>query len=346
MKHTLKVTNLLILIFVFAQIMGLIIISEYIDIKESSLAGKAVIKEDVYEHSVGGVPPEIENKYITVAFILFSILVGTLILLMIIKYRMGNIMKIWFFIAIVFCLAKAFSPFTLKIINYIIPTAIKHSGTIAIIIASIFAYLKLFRNNIIIHNFTEVFLYGGLAAFIVPNLDIKVVFILLIGISLYDMYAVWKSKHMVKMAKFQSSQKMFAGLMIPYKKLKHSISEDNIKIQIENIQTSKTKERSEKSDKKIKDKNKSKQTQEDTEEVKTAILGGGDIAFPLIFSGVVLVLTGSFLNSIIITITTTIALALLLIKGQQNKFYPAMPFISAGCFAGYAIVWLRPIIGL
>ena len=39
--------------------------------------------------------------------------------------------------------------------------------------------------------------------------------ILLVLISLYDMYAVWKSRHMVAMAKFQSSSNLFAGISIP-----------------------------------------------------------------------------------------------------------------------------------
>jgi presenilin-like A22 family membrane protease len=344
MKHTFKVTNLLIIIFVFAQLMGLLIINEYVDIKESSVSGEAVIKDDVYKHSVGGAPPEIENKYVTAIFILFSILFGTGVLLIIIKYRLGKVMKVWFFLAIVFCLGKAFSPFTYKLINYTLPSTVKYSVTIAMIIAAIFAYLKLFKNNIIIHNLTEIFLYGGLAAFIVPNLDIQVAAILLVGISFYDMYAVWKSKHMVKMAQFQSNQKMFAGLMIPYKKPKDSKHQEEVQLFTQKVESSKN-QKEEHTSTHHKNKKTKHEVESSEEEIKTAILGGGDIAFPLIFSGVVLFVTGSFINSFIITITTTIALALLLIKGQQNKFYPAMPFISAGCFAGYAIVWLLPKIG-
>ena len=168
------------------------------------------------------------------------------------------------------------------------------------LIAGIFAYLKLFKSNIIIHNLTEIFLYGGLAAFIVPNLDIQVAAILLIGISFYDMYAVWKSKHMVKMAKFQNSQKMFAGLMIPYKKSKDVNHQEETQIFTQNIQSSKDHNETKKSN--TKHKRKSKHMPDNSEDIKTAILGGGDIAFPLMFSGVVLLVTGSFFNSIIITI--------------------------------------------
>jgi len=35
-------------------------------------------------------------------------------------------------------------------------------------------------------------------------------------------------------------------------------------------------------------------------------------------------------------------LFILLTKGEKNKFYPAMPFISAGCFVGYGITKILP----
>jgi presenilin-like A22 family membrane protease len=79
---------------------------------------------------------------------------------------------------------------------------------------------------------------------------------------------------------------------------------------------------------------------------KTAILGGGDIVFPLIFTGAVmngLILNGltksaAFMQASIIILTTTIALALLFIYAKKGKFYPAMPFVTAGCLVGWVIV--------
>ena len=81
--------------------------------------------------------------------------------------------------------------------------------------------------------------------------------------------------------------------------------------------------------------------------MKTAILGGGDIGFPLLFAGVVmkgLMLDNSlmvgFLKTLIIPVVVSIALFLLFVKGQKDKFYPAMPVLSAGCFIGYGILLL------
>ena len=41
----------------------------------------------------------------------------------------------------------------------------------------------------------------------------------------------------------------------------------------------------------------------------------------------------------ITSITTALALGMLLMKAEKDKFYPAMPFVSAGCFIGLAIIW-------
>ena len=131
------------------------------------------------------------------------------------------------------------------------------------------------------------------------------------------MFAVWKSKHMIKIAKYQTKSKMFAGLSIPYKL------------------PSKAKEHL-----------KAKQAKKG---IKTAVLGGGDIAFPLIFSGSVmsdLIIkhgiekTSAVALTSIISVTVTLALLFLLIKAEKDKFYPAMPFLTVGCIIGYLIILL------
>ena len=49
-----------------------------------------------------------------------------------------------------------------------------------------------------------------------PILNVIVAALLLIGISIYDMIAVWKTKHMVALAKFQIEQVgIFTGFFIP-----------------------------------------------------------------------------------------------------------------------------------
>ena len=121
---------------------------------------------------------------------------------------------------------------------------------------------------------------------------------------------------MVKMAKFQAKEKLFAGLYIPY-----SIGNEVTK----------------KISKRVGKIKKGKGVK-----VKTgsAILGGGDIAFPLLFSGVLFKTTGMVFAHVITSLTSMLALGLLFFYSQKKKFYPAMPFIATGLFIGYGLVLL------
>ena len=276
MKHTIKITVILISIFLLAQFLGLLIIQKYIDVQKTAETGTTTF-EDL---PLGIERPPVQPQY-SFIYITSAVLIGTIILLILIKYNLKLIWKLWYFLAVLISLIIAFNAF--------IPTSI------AIASAVIIAAWKLIRPNIIIHNLSELFIYGGLAAIFVPILNIFAAIMLLIVISLYDMYAVWKSKHMIAMAKFQSNNNMFAGFYVPYKK-----------------------------------------TEKKKLETKSAVLGGGDIAFPLLFTGTMFAQLG--IIAFIIPLTTTIALALLLLKGKKDTFYPAMPFLTIGCLIGYGII--------
>ena len=68
----------------------------------------------------------------------------------------------------------------------------------------------------------------------------------------------------------------------------------------------------------------------------SAVLGGGDIAFPLILAGVIL-RDYSLLGAILVIYGSIIGLVSLILLGEENKFYPAMPFITAGSLLGLFI---------
>jgi len=295
MKHTLKITIILVIVFLLAQLIGLAVTNEYIDHKKTEETGNVT-----WVSLPGNISrPDVEEG---VAFtsILGAILVGTLLVFVLIKFGKVFLWKIWFFLAVVFCLTVSFAAF--------IPQLAALGSAI------ILGIYKIARPTILIHNLTEIFIYGGLAAIFVPILNVYWGFVLLIAISIYDAIAVWKSKHMISLAKFQAKSKVFAGLLIPYRRFK---KKPKIKGPLKL--------------KKIK--------------VRTAVLGGGDIGFPLIFAGVVMKelmlkkpeLTG-FLITLLIPLFTTIALTILLTKGKQERFYPAMPFLTAGCIVGFILV--------
>ncbi len=288
MKHNVKITIILVSLFLLSQVIGLAITNRYIDYEATKQTG-TVAWEDL--PSVAGVKferPQVEASK-SVWYIMAALVAGTVLILLIIRFKKPFLWRLWFFLAVALCLQVAFGAF--------IP------GGIALPIGIILTYFKIYRPNIIVHNFTELFVYGGLAAIFVPIINLFAAFTLLIILSLYDMYAVWKSKHMIKMAKFQTKSRIFAGLLLPYKRIKAAKGEG------------------------IKKK------------VRIAMIGGGDVGFPLIFAGVVMKTFGLW-KALIIPPFVTIALLLLLVLGKKERFYPAMPFLSVGCLVGYGIVLL------
>ena len=83
-----------------------------------------------------------------------------------------------------------------------------------------------------------------------------------------------------------------------------------------------------------------------------AILGGGDVIFPIITSGVVLMtqfvnlpfglkpFIGGFIPALFVIFGATLGLTLLFLFSEKKKFYPAMPFITAGIFLGIILSYL------
>ncbi len=311
MKHSLQITVLLLIIFVLAQANGLFVLDYYIDIEKSAVAGKTVVDEAAYAQS-NITPPAVENESWSYIYILIALLVGTALVLLLIKFRQRKLWKFWFFISVVVTLVISLNSWTFRFFsNTLFPPFFLYIGTV--LFSCFLAYYKVCKHNVVIHNFTEIFIYGGLAALLVPILNLFSVVILLILVAFYDMYAVWKSKHMVVMAQFQTQEKVFAGLYIPY----------NLNYNIKKIKET---------GQEIPKERKEKAT------TSFAVLGGGDIVFPLLFSGVILKTIGAYWPTVIIISTTTLALLLLFYYGEKGKYYPAIPFIALGCFLGYGII--------
>ncbi len=285
MKHTWIVTCFLLILFFAAQVIGLKITQSYVDIEATKEKGKTTWKELPTIAGFKIERPEVAPE-LSIWYIIIAVLAGTLLILLIIKLGKVLLWKLWFYFAVVLCMQIAIAAF--------IP------ATYALILSLIFGWFKVFKPNLYIHNATELFVYGGLAAIFVPILNVFYAFILLLALSVYDMYAVWKSKHMIKMAKFQSKSGIFAGLLLPYK---------------------------------------APALRGPKKKVRTAVLGGGDIGFPLIFSGTVLIASG-FAPALIVSLGATAALLILLLMSQKDRFYPAMPFLTIGCAIGYLATFL------
>ncbi len=299
MKHTLTVSIFLILIFVVSQLIGLALIDMDAQISVSPTGEHVVTHGD----TALGERPAIQGGTTTV-YIFSAIMIGTVLLLLIIRFKKMGLWKFWYFTAVWATLTVTFGVFLHPLI----------AGCLGLL----FALLKIFKPQVIIHNLTEIAMYSGIALLFVPLLNVFWMIIVLLLISVYDAYAVWKSKHMITMAKFTMESKLFAGLAIPYTQKKI----------ISVAQPSKT------------------------GKGRTAILGGGDVAFPLMFSGVVmesllrngLTKASAYGFSLIVVLGATAAVTYLLLRGEKGKFYPAMPFITTGCLIGYGIIALLQII--
>jgi presenilin-like A22 family membrane protease len=307
MKHTGVVTAILIGIFVASQLIGLALLAA---------ASAVTLNEDgtttlSYEDTALGARPDTVG-FGSFAYLIIGIALGTAVLLLLVRFKLVNIWRVWFFIAVTLAMTVAIGALM--------------NAWVAFLVALGLAYWKIFKPNMLVHNITEVLVYAGIALLIVPIFDVWYASLLFIVIAAYDAYAVWRSKHMVRMAEFQTDSKLFAGLTVPYGVEKKSVAP--------------------KSAKRSTAKQSSMKNAPDGRRI--AILGGGDIAFPLLYAGVIfnsLLVAGmskvaAYSYSLIIVAGAAIGLTALFLLAKKDKFYPAIPFLAAGCFVAYGVLQL------
>lgn len=305
--------------FFATQLIGLFVINNYNTPVQHTIFNETTQNYEVVnappQLPYGMQPPEIAPE-ISLISIMLSIILATAIFFLIRKFKIPILLRIWFFAVVALSMGITLNAFFLKIIGIAFESQLQ---IIAVSIALCLAFYKIFRRNMILHNLTEIMIYPGIAAVFVPILNVYTALILLAVIAVYDVYAVWHSKFMQKMAKFQINQlKVFTGFFIPYiaKKDRH---------RIQKIKSAKLSEKA-----------KIRKLKRLKIKVNLAILGGGDVTFPLIFAGVLLKTYG-LLPALIVIFASTIALALLFLMAKKGKFYPAMLFLSPACIIGWLI---------
>jgi presenilin-like A22 family membrane protease len=243
--------------------------------------------------------------------IIFSLALAVALILILMKYKWKLVIRIWFFLVITLALAIS--------INAFLKNSIPSAALIAFVIALPLAVLKVFRPHVLIHNLTELLIYPGIAAVFVSILTPLTAIILLVVISIYDAWAVWRSGIMQKMAKFQMQElHLFGGFLLPTlsKKVKNQIKRIKQKYKGKKIPASVKK-------KKFK--------------ISLAILGGGDVIFPIITAGVFMRAFG-LTSALFITFGAFAGLIFLFLITKKGKAYPAMPYISTGIFLAL-IIW-------
>ena len=319
MKHTLKITIILLSLFLITQFIGLFVSSIYLPkqiVVINEQTGIGEIQNITPELPYGMQPPELKTNiefWSVIPSIVISLCIAILLIFLLSKYQWNFLIKFWFFSVIVLALGIAINSlfiflglFQNKITFF---TEIPLSWLISLIISIPLATFKIYKPKILIHNLTELLIYPGIASVFIPILNTYTIIILLILISIYDMWAVWKSGIMQKMAKYQMNElKIFGGLLIPY-------MTKQMRTKLKKLKT--------------KDKKKIK--------VSVAILGGGDIVFPIITAGVFLKYLG-IVPALFVIFGSFAGLSFLLWQSEKKKFYPAMPFITGGIFIAL-IIW-------
>ena len=310
MKHNTRVTTILVIMFLVTQLIGLFVVSSY---------------SNGLELPFGMEPPaEIEQASLAggLGSIVSAFVIAVLLFFLLMKINAQIFIRLWYFSVIVLALGLS-----LYVIFFSFGVDVQ---LIALAIAFPLAFLKVFKRNLYVHNLTELLIYPGIAAVFISFLNnvfgtsvILAMVILLFIISVYDMWAVWHSGFMQKMAEFQMNNlKFFTGFFVPYadkknkakiKLLKDKYKGDDVKLE-KGFKTEKVK-------------------------VNLAILGGGDIIFPIITAGVFYEAFG-LLSGLLIAGLSTVALAGLFIMAKKGKYYPAMPFITAGLYLGMGLSWL------
>jgi len=292
--------------FIITQFVGLYVVNSSPFTIEQEVNGTI---QQVPNPTLDWLNPRPENVDLSYNYYFTSVLIAFVIAITLLftftKLNWQIILKAWFFLVIVIALGIS--------LLALFPN-LRQVTIWAFVIALPFAFLKIYKRDIIVHNLTEILIYPGIAAVFVPILSLLAIIILLILISIYDMWAVWKSGIMQKMAKYQiHNLKIFGGFFLPY------LSKRQMQ-QMKKMKKSKSKKK-----KKI--------------SVGVAILGGGDVVFPIITAGVVLNTLGP-IHALFVVAGATLGLAYLFSKTEKKKFYPAMPFITAGMFIGLALSYI------
>lgn len=172
---------------------------------------------------------------------------------------------------------------------------------LGLIMFLIFWWIK--KPLVLAHNILVILGIAGVGSIIGLSLESWMVIALLVVFSIYDFIAVYKTKHMVEMAKEMVESRAILGLIVP-----QTISG----------------------------------FKEELKEVKPGgeflILGGGDIAFPLIFSAS-LVSSGIF-SSLIVALFSLLGLFVgfcFFLKQKVRQPIPALPPIALFSIIGFFI---------
>lgn len=247
---------------------------------------------------------EIKPEPINLSNLLIYFLIITLVILAFLKISKkgsGIMLQIFFVLAVFSGLDILFSTFTGE------PTAT--------ILAVGLIILRFVRPTVWLHNLVVIGGLAGIGAMLGITLLPRDAIILLIILAVYDVIAVYKTKHMVKMAKAMIKRRVILGIIIPEKIL-------GLKASMADVEQ---------------DKIPVKRILKPGERGKFMILGGGDLVLPLLL--IASVANQNIWQSVIILVFALLgllAMHLLFIK-LKSKPMPALPPLAVFSILGYLI---------
>jgi len=177
---------------------------------------------------------------------------------------------------------------------------------VPLILTTLLVFWWLKKPSVLNQDILIIFGIAGVGSVLGLSLEPKIIIWILVIFSLYDFIAVYLTKHMIKMAKEMIEEGAILALIIP-----PNIS--NFRENLESVQPG----------------------------GRFLILGGGDIAFPLLFS-VSLISTG-ILNSIIVATFSLVGLFVgfyFFTRQKDRQPIPALPPIGLFSIIGYLITKL------
>jgi len=226
-------------------------------------------------------------------FLAYFVLATLIILLIIyipkIKKYQAKIYKFFFIFSSLFG--------TLTVLSVFLPDLF----SIPLIILLFILWLKM--RNVLIHDILIILALSGIGYFFGLAIEPKTVILLLLVLSFYDFIAVYKTKHMVKMAGSMLKSGAIMGIIVPQKLKDFTAGINQVK-----------------------------------PGGKFMVLGGGDIIFPLIFS--VSMLETGFFPALIVALFSILGLIvslMIFMFQKENKPIPALPPIALFSIIGYII---------
>lgn len=178
------------------------------------------------------------------------------------------------------------------------------SGSLPTVLAIIFILLRIFSPTVLVHNLTVMLAIAGASAALGLSIGPLVAAVLLSILSVYDIIAVYKTKHMVKMAKEMAQRGALFAFVIPEK-----ISD--IRAHIGGVKPG---------------------------EEKFFMLGGGDVALPLLL--VISTVPQGIKQSLIVAAFAFLGFLFTYILFSSQKVrrpMPALPPIALATILGYIV---------